>query len=208
VAPVDIPEHGHNDSTRFTWFTEFADGLSRHHRGRGGGTLRCLRRRQPSVPGLRRRAGDTPTTAAYGSPGETVPDELLGLTALEELDLRGSLSALLPRLPDLATLLRLRVLRLNGSTPWSFQPEPGRDLLAGIWAITTLEHLEIDRWGEKTARGQVIRTAFTALPEWFFQLRHLEAADLRYTVLDGPTTDRLRAVFPHVRKDLRDPDAQ
>ncbi|WP_405717822.1 leucine-rich repeat domain-containing protein [Streptomyces sp. NBC_01537] len=162
---------------------------------------------------------------------ETVPDELLGLTALEELDLRGSLSALLPRLPDLAALPRLRVLRMNGSTPWSFQPEPSHELLAGIWPITTLEHLEIDSWGEKTAGGQVIRTAFTALPddafarmpglrrlglafndlttlpESFFRLRHLEAVDLRYTVLDGPTTDRLRAVFPHVRPDLRDPDA-
>jgi hypothetical protein len=37
---------------------------------------------------------------------ETVPTTA-GLTSLEELDLRGSLSALLPRLPDLATLPRL-----------------------------------------------------------------------------------------------------
>ena len=163
---------------------------------------------------------------------ETVPDELLGLTALEELDLRGSLSTLLPRLPDLAALPRLRMLRLSGSTPWSFQPEPSRDLLAGIWAISTLEHLEIDSWGEKTAGGQVTRTAFTALPEdafarmpglrrlslafndlttlpeSFFRLRHLEAVDLRYTVLDAPTTDRLRTVFPHVRPHLRDPETQ
>ncbi|MEV1065230.1 hypothetical protein [Streptomyces sp. NPDC050263] len=48
---------------------------------------------------------------------ETLPDDLLALTALEELDLRGSLSAVLPRLPDLARLPRLRTLRLNGSTP-------------------------------------------------------------------------------------------
>ncbi|SEP96168.1 Leucine rich repeat-containing protein [Streptomyces sp. yr375] len=160
---------------------------------------------------------------------ETLPDELLALTALEELNLSGSLSARLPRLPDLAKLPRLRVLRLSGGTRWSFQPEPGRELLAGVWRITTLEHLEIDRWGEKTARDEVIRTAFTALPddafsrmpglrriglsfnelttlpESFFELRHLEAADLRHTALDRPTTDRLRTVFPDCRPDLRDP---
>ncbi|WP_158711424.1 leucine-rich repeat domain-containing protein [Streptomyces xylophagus] len=147
---------------------------------------------------------------------ETVPDDLLALTALEELDLRGSLSALLPRLPDLARLPRLRVLRLSGRTPWSFQPEPGRELLAGVWEITTLEHLEIDGWGEKTQGGQVVRTAFTALPddafarmpglrrvnlsfnelrtlpESLFALRQLEAADLRHTELDKATVERLR----------------
>lgn len=155
---------------------------------------------------------------------ETVPDSLLALTALEELDLRGSLSALLPRLPDLATLPRLRVLRLSGRTPWSFQPEPGRELLAGIWEITTLEHLEIDGWGKKTAGGQVVRTAFTGLPddafsrmpglrrvnlsfnelrtlpESFFGLRQLEAADLRHTELDEATAARLRTELPQVRQ--------
>lgn len=159
---------------------------------------------------------------------ETLPDDLLALTGLEELDLRGSLSALLPRLPDLARLPRLRVLRLHGSTSWTFQPEPSRDLLSGIWAITTLEHLEIGGWGEKTAGGQVIRTAFTALPddaftrmpglrrldlsfnelatlpESFFRLRRLEAVDLRYTELDKATRDRLRTVFPDVRPDPRE----
>ncbi|MGW0869120.1 leucine-rich repeat domain-containing protein [Streptomyces sp. NPDC002740] len=163
---------------------------------------------------------------------ETLPDELLELTALEELDLRGSLSALLPRLPDLARLPRLRVLRLNGSTPWSFQPEPRRELLSGVWAITTLEHLEIDRWGGKTVGGEVVRAAFTALPddafarmpglrrldlsfneltalpESLFRLPRLEALDLRYTALDGSTGDRLRAVFPRLRPDLREPAAQ
>ncbi|MEU1518366.1 leucine-rich repeat domain-containing protein [Streptomyces sp. NPDC005811] len=154
---------------------------------------------------------------------ETLPDDLLALATLEELDLRGSLSALLPRLPDLAELPRLRTLRLNGSTPWSFQPEPGRDLLSVVWNITTLEHLEIDRWGKKTVGGRVVRAPFTTLPdeafarmprlrrldlsfnelttlpESLFRLRHLEALDLRYTVLDKPTTDRLHAVFPDIR---------
>ncbi|MFC9846279.1 hypothetical protein ACFWFF_05630 [Streptomyces sp. NPDC060223] len=160
---------------------------------------------------------------------ETLPDELLALTALEELDLRGSLSALLPRLPDLAKLPRLRVLRLPGNTPWSFQPAPGRELLSGIWQITTLEHLEIGHWGKQTVGDHVVRTPFTALPddafsrmpglrridlsfnelstlpESFFRLQHLEAADLRYTALDRPTADRLRTVFPDLGQDLRNP---
>ncbi|MCX5505719.1 hypothetical protein OG887_41455 (plasmid) [Streptomyces sp. NBC_00053] len=158
----------------------------------------------------------------------SVPDELLNLTELEELDLTGSLSARLARLPDLARLPRLRVLRLNGSAPGSNQPPPSRDLLAGIWDITTLEHLEIDRWGKETFDGRKARTAFrtlpddafthlpnlrhfdlsfnelTTLPESFFGLRRLEFAGLRYTKLDRPTLERLRAMFPRTRLDLRD----
>ncbi|MFF9573015.1 hypothetical protein [Streptomyces sp. NPDC014685] len=158
----------------------------------------------------------------------SVPDTLLHLTELEELDLTGSLSARLTRLPDLARLPRLRVLRLNGSAPGSNQPPPSRDLLSGIWDITTLEHLEIDRWGKKTFDGRKARTAFralpddafthlsnlrhidlsfnelTTLPESFFGLRRLEFAGLRYTKLDRPTLERLRAMFPRTRLDLRD----
>ncbi|MEU3612166.1 hypothetical protein ABZ725_07575 [Streptomyces sp. NPDC006872] len=162
---------------------------------------------------------------------ETLPDDLLALTTLEELDLRGSLSAELPRLPDLARLPRLRVLRLSGNTRWSFQPDPDRALLCGVWDITTLEHLEIDRWGRRTAGGEVLRTAFaklpedafarmpglrrldlsfnelTTLPESLFGLRDLEALDLRHTALDKPTADRVRTVFPDARPDLREADA-
>ncbi|MGY3061504.1 Leucine-rich repeat (LRR) protein [Streptomyces sp. TE3672] len=158
----------------------------------------------------------------------SVPDELLNLTELEELNLTGSLSARLTRLPDLARLPRLRVLRLNGRAPGSNQPPPSRDLLSGIWDITTLEHLEIDRWGKKTFDGRKARTAFralpddafthlsnlrhidlsfnelTTLPESFFGLRRLEFAGLRYTKLDRPTLERLRAMFPRTRLDLRD----
>ncbi|MFE2935889.1 hypothetical protein [Streptomyces sp. NPDC059278] len=158
----------------------------------------------------------------------SVPDELLNLTELEELDLTGSLSARLARLPDLARLPRLRVLRLSGRAPGSNQPPPSRDLLAGIWDITTLEHLEIDRWGKEAFDGRKARTAFralpddafthlsdlrhidlsfnelTTLPESFFGLRRLEFAGLCYTKLDRPTLERLRATFPRTRLDLRD----
>jgi Leucine-rich repeat (LRR) protein len=152
-----------------------------------------------------------------------VPDELLELTALETLDLRGSLSAGLERLPDLERLPNLRVLRISGNTPWTFQPEPSRDLLAGVWAITTLEELEIDRWNETINGEHAVRTAFTALPddafarmpglrrldlsfneladlpESFFELDRLDFVDLRYTNIGGPALERLRATFPHVR---------
>lgn len=158
---------------------------------------------------------------------ESVPDALLDLTELEELDLNSCLSARLTRLPELARLPRLRVLRLSGHTPWTEQPPPGRELLDGIWDITTLEHLELDRWGQETFDGERTRTAFrtlpddafsrmpglryvdlsfnelTTLPEPFYALRHLEFAGLQYTKLDRPTLDRLRTRFPHTRLDLR-----
>ncbi|WP_214317799.1 leucine-rich repeat domain-containing protein [Nonomuraea sediminis] len=154
----------------------------------------------------------------------SIPDDLLRLTELEELDLSGSLSATLERLPDLARLPRLRVLRLSGNTPWTFQPEPSRDLLAGVWSITTLEQLAIDRWNEKTGGDRPPFTALpddafsrmpglrcldlsfnelTELPESFFRLERLENVDLQYTKLGKATLDRLRATFPEVRMDLR-----
>ncbi|MFF3392708.1 hypothetical protein ACFYW1_17495 [Streptomyces sp. NPDC002669] len=158
---------------------------------------------------------------------ESVPDTLLDLIALEELNLNSCSSARLTRLPELARLPRLRVLRLSGHTPWTGQPPASRDLLTGIWDITTLEHLELDRWGQETFEGEKVRTAFralpadafartpnlrhidlafnelTTLPEAFFALRHLETAELRGSGLDRPTLDRLRATFPGARLDLR-----
>ncbi|MDF5755311.1 hypothetical protein [Spongiactinospora sp. TRM90649] len=158
----------------------------------------------------------------------SIPDDLLRLTELSELALSGSLSSGVERLPDLAKLPRLRVLRLSGNTPWAFQPEPSRDLLAGVWAIATLERLEIDRWGEETYEGRTVRTAFTSLPddafarmpglrrldlsfneltelpESFYALDRLESVDLRFTKLSKATLGRLTTAFPRVRLDLRD----
>ncbi|MER5989337.1 leucine-rich repeat domain-containing protein [Streptomyces sp. NPDC001787] len=86
-----------------------------------------------------------------------------------------------------------------------------------------MEELEIGRWGERRVREQVVRTAFTALPdhafarmpglrrldlsfnelttlpESFFRLAHLETVDLRYTKLGSPILDRLRNALPHIR---------
>ncbi|WP_326767381.1 leucine-rich repeat domain-containing protein [Streptomyces sp. NBC_01591] len=158
---------------------------------------------------------------------ESVPDALLDLTGLEELNLNSCPSARLTRLPELARLPRLRVLRLSGRTPWTEQPPASRDLLAGIWDIATLEHLELDRWGQETFDGEKARTAFrslpddafartpnlrhldlafnelTTLPEPFFALRHLEFANFRGTKLGRPTLDRLRATFPRTRLHLK-----
>lgn len=157
----------------------------------------------------------------------SVPDTLLDLTGLEELHLSGSLSDRLDRLPDLARLPRLRVLRLGGGAAPGALP-PGRGLLSGIWGIATLEHLEIDHWGEEVRDGATVRTAFrslpedafarmpglrhldlsfnelAALPEPFFALRRLESANLRSTRLDGPTVDRVRAAFPEAYLVLED----
>ncbi|MEW2632654.1 hypothetical protein AB0903_13600 [Streptomyces sp. NPDC048389] len=158
----------------------------------------------------------------------SVPDTLLRLTELEELNLNDCLSAQVYRLPELARLPRLRVLRLSGHTPHTDQRPPSRDLLSGIWDIATLEHLEIDSWGKEIFKGNKVRKPFralpdhafartpklrhvdlsfnelTTLPEPFFALRHLEFVGLRYSQLDQPTRERLRGTFPHIRVDLRD----
>ncbi|WP_030577187.1 MULTISPECIES: leucine-rich repeat domain-containing protein [Streptomyces] len=158
----------------------------------------------------------------------SAPEGLLSLHELEELNLNDCLSDRVTRLPELARLPRLRVLRLSGRTSGSDQHPPGRHLLSGIWDITTLEHLEIDRWGKEIFKGSKVRKPFrtlpddafartpnlrhvdlsfnelTTLPEPFFALRHLDFVGLRYSQLDQLTLERLRGTFPHVRIDLRD----
>ncbi len=149
-----------------------------------------------------------------------VPDELLALTELEELHLDAALG-FVRRLPDLAQLPRLRVLRMDGRSG-NTNRHPTHDLLDGVWRITTLEELGIDRWGKNDGRKALTALpddAFAAmpnlrrldlsfndlktLPESFYGLRQLEFADLQYTKLDGRTLDRLRDTFPQVRIDLR-----
>lgn len=149
-----------------------------------------------------------------------LPDALLDLTTLEELDLTGSLGARLTRLPDLARLPRLRVLRLSGSDRGRTSlPEPGTDRL---WAITTLEELALARLaGDKTSRSpctalpddafaqmpnlhrlDLSGNALTRLPESLYRLRHLDHLTLRYTRLDEATRRRLRDTFPTATIDL------
>lgn len=155
---------------------------------------------------------------------DELPDDLLQLSTLEELRLNGSLGEV-DRLPDLAKLPRLRVLHVDGRSG-NASRYPKRELLAGIWDITTLEDLGIDRWSEQEDRPALVLpadafarlphlthvdlsfNAVTTLPEPFYRLANLEFVDLRYTKLTGETLDRIGATFPRVRMDLRNIDAR
>jgi tetratricopeptide (TPR) repeat protein len=153
-----------------------------------------------------------------------VPDDLLRLSTLEELYLDGALGGV-ERLPELAELPRLRVLRVDGSSGNAGR-YPSRDLLDGIWDITTLEDLGVDRWSEQKGRPALVLPAdafartprlkrvdlsfnpIETLPDPFYRLTDLEFVDLQYTKLDGATLDRIAATFPRVRMDLRHVDAR
>jgi hypothetical protein len=165
------------------------------------------------------------------TPLESIPDDLTRLSTLEELVLDGSLG-LVPALPNLAELLRLRVLHMDGRCANS-GPYPRHDLLDAVWSVSTLETLGLDRWGRQTTNRpqrtgeHVLRPALTmlpddafsrmphlrvldlsfneltTLPESFYLLTDLTEVDLRYTHLDRATINRLTATFPRVRLDLR-----
>lgn len=151
-----------------------------------------------------------------------IPDDILALTSLEELDLNCSVTPRLDRLPDLAQLPRLRVLRFSGGS----SPAQRHNLLDSVWAVTTLEELHLDRWGEQKIGGRhVVRPALTSLPddafarmpglrrldlsfnelttlpESLYGLAHLEYINLAYTKLDHDAVDRLRNALPHLRVD-------
>lgn len=150
-----------------------------------------------------------------------VPDEIVDLTRLESLNLDGAVGRL-TRLPPLHRLPNLRVLSIAGgaSNTGAYAPHA---LLDGVWSITTLEQLGIDRYGEekparpaltslpddafsKMPKLRVLDLSFnelTRLPESFYALTDLESVDLRYTHLDKPTLERLRTTFPRVKLDLR-----
>ncbi|MGY3677834.1 Leucine-rich repeat (LRR) protein [Streptomyces sp. TE33382] len=147
-----------------------------------------------------------------------VPDDILALTSLEELDFTCSVSPRLDRLPDLAPLPHLRILRFSGGPT----PAQRHHLLDSVWPITTLEELHIDRWGEQKIGGRAVRPALdalpddafarmprlrrldlsfnelTTLPESLYRLTHLEYINLSYTKLDTTTVDRLRKALPEL----------
>ncbi|AXE76661.1 hypothetical protein C5746_06800 [Streptomyces atratus] len=152
---------------------------------------------------------------------DSVPDDLLLATALEELNLDSALGRV-ERLPDLSRLPRLRVLRMNGNSG-NADHYPGHRLLDRVWAITTLEELEISRWGEqtryneRTGRGEGVRppltlpddafarlsrlrvldlgfNGLTTLPESFYALTELEDVTIDFGLLDPPVRQRLAAL--------------
>lgn len=157
-----------------------------------------------------------------------IPDELLQLRALEELDLYSALGGI-TELPDLSALPALRVLRLPGNRQCS-RPYPPHDVMQIALGCSELEELSLDRWGEREStldgESMVVRTDVTlepdafsrvtklrtidlsfngleSLPESFFALQHLEEVDLSHNRLDRPTMDRIAETFPQVRFDLR-----
>ena len=167
------------------------------------------------------------SASALGS----VPDELLSLAGLEELNLAAALGHV-PRLPDLSRLPRLRVLRMSGQG--NGDRYPGYELLDSVWTVTTLEELQLEMWKEraeyrhKTKTREVIRPALaalpadafarmrrlrwlglaynqlTTLPESFYRLEHLQFADLRSNQLDPASLNRLRDTFPTALINLSD----
>jgi Leucine-rich repeat (LRR) protein len=86
-----------------------------------------------------------------------VPDTLLRLSNLEELNLHSALGLVKAPLPDLSQLPKLRVLRLSGQTNHTGVPVPPHKLLRPVLAnpLPALEELDIDRWGaaDKGKRG-------------------------------------------------------
>ncbi|MFI6323339.1 leucine-rich repeat domain-containing protein [Nonomuraea sp. NPDC050556] len=79
---------------------------------------------------------------------DTVPDSLLRLTRLEDLDLGDSLGLLRDPLPDLGRLPALRVLGFGGQSRRAGTPLPSHDFLRALFAMELpgLEELRISRW--------------------------------------------------------------
>ncbi|MFJ6378887.1 leucine-rich repeat domain-containing protein [Kitasatospora sp. NPDC092039] len=155
---------------------------------------------------------------------DTVPDSLLRLTRLEELDLGGSLGLVRDPLPDLGRLPALRVLGFSGHTSRFSAPEPGHVFLRELFAmeLAGLEELRIDRWCRNTKRHKPGPEHFTGigtfrrlrtvdmssnelrdLPADFDTLPDLAVVDLRYNRLPQTVRDRITAAHPTARIDFQ-----
>ncbi|MFF4380709.1 hypothetical protein [Kitasatospora sp. NPDC001547] len=155
---------------------------------------------------------------------DTVPDSLLRLTRLEELNLGGSLGLVRDPLPDLGRLPALRILGFSGHTSRFSTPEPGHVFLRELFAmeLTGLEELRIDRWCRNTKRHKPgpehfagigtfrrLRTVDLSsnelkdLPADFDTLPDLAVVDLRYNRLSQTVRDRITAAHPAARIDFQ-----
>ena len=149
-----------------------------------------------------------------------IPDQLLQLQNLEELDLSSALGGI-TELPDLSRLPALRVLKLPGSGFAGSAP-PHR-VMGVAFRCATLEELSLDRWGSdsdsnrpdvtlapdlfsgltKLRRLDMSWNGLESLPESFFALKSLEQVDLQHNRLDRSTIARIADTFPEVLFELR-----
>ncbi|WP_412543229.1 hypothetical protein R8Z50_12375 [Longispora sp. K20-0274] len=155
---------------------------------------------------------------------DAVPDSLLRLTRLEELDLGNSLGLVRDPLPDLGRLPALRVLGLGAHPGHKQVPERGHAVLRQLFgmALTALEELRIDRWGADDQRGELtaedlagigafrrLRTVDLSfnrlrdLPAEFDTLPDLVAVDLGHNKLPDEVRDRITAAHPAAAIDFR-----
>ncbi|MFI7694555.1 leucine-rich repeat domain-containing protein [Nonomuraea sp. NPDC049655] len=118
---------------------------------------------------------------------DTVPDSLLRLTRLEELDLGDSLGLLRDPLPDLGRLPALRVLGFGGDSRRAGTPLPSHDFLRELFAMELpgLEELRISRWQRNTKRLKLKPEHFAGIGTF----RRLRIVDLRFNQLNDLPAD-------------------
>ncbi len=149
-----------------------------------------------------------------------IPDSLLDLVHLEELNLGNSLGPMKTPLPDLSRLPKLRVLRLTGGT--SEGRRPGHDLLRPLFSmpLPAIEDIAIGLWGDENRgpltpdmltgigawqtlrRLDLVRNGLTDLPDELLDLPHLEWLNLERNNFNHATRQRITAALPATQIDF------
>jgi len=161
------------------------------------------------------------------NPIKEIPESILNLEQLEELDLNSSL-CYLDELPDLSQLKKLKTLHANGLSTNTTYPSPKQSLLGSFFKIASLETLNIDRHGERKERKGIVREALkpeqlegisnlvnlkvldlsfnhlASLPEEIFALKNLQFLNLRYNRLSTAERLRISKNLPGCTIDFRD----
>lgn len=154
------------------------------------------------------------------NPLDEIPQSILNLKNLEELNLDGSLGYLEGPVADLSKLPKLRVLGFSGSA-WgkTGAQVPDYGILRQLFTmeLDNLEELRIDSWGEVKGREsakpedfsgigkfknlKVLDLSFCrlqSLPEDFFELKNLETVILKFNFIPKEQMERLKANCPNV----------